>query len=29
MKYIDEYRDRSLVEGLIAAIDKRAEKIGK
>jgi hydrogenase expression/formation protein HypD len=29
MKYIDEYRDRSLVKGLIAAIVKRAEKIGK
>ena len=29
MKYIDEYRDKSLVKGLIAAIEKRAEKIGK
>jgi len=29
MKYIDEYRDRSLVKGLSAAIEKRAEKIGK
>jgi len=29
MKYIDEYRDRSLVKGLIAAIEKCAGKIGK
>ncbi len=29
MKYIDEYRDRSLVKGLSTAIGKRAEKIGK
>jgi hydrogenase expression/formation protein HypD len=27
MKYIDEYRDHSLVKGLIAAIEKRARRI--
>ncbi|MGZ6229797.1 MAG: hydrogenase formation protein HypD, partial [Syntrophales bacterium] len=29
MKYIDEYRDRSLVAGLMTAIEKRAGKIGR
>src|SRR5512136_95805 len=29
MKYIDEYRDRSLVKGISAAIEKRAREIGK
>ena len=29
MKYIDEYRDRSLVQGLIAAIEKRARRIAR
>lgn len=29
MKYVDEYRDRSLVRGLVAAIEKRAGRIDK
>jgi hydrogenase expression/formation protein HypD len=29
MKYIDEYRDRTLVKDLVSSIDKRASKINK